>query len=103
MVDSLASRITVFSVNSPTTFKILVTVFVSHPGLCSGLLQPTTPSNVKLGGKVSGVKVPQMLCPHKLQPAGLEEVHPGIMRVRKRRRLRQTSAMFLLNYLREHY
>ena len=58
-------------------------------------LQIITPlsQHVKLGGKVSGVKVPQMLCPHKLQPAGLEEVHPGFMSVSNKR-------LFIKDYVR---
>lgn len=47
-----------------------------------GLLQPHHSQHVKQGEKVSGVKVPQMLCPRKLQPAGRKEVRPRMVWVR---------------------
>lgn len=69
--------------NLPHPSELLTTQFVS----IGSLLWIITPlsQHVSLGGKVSRVKVPQMLCPHKLQPAGFEEVHPGFMCVSNKR------------------
>ncbi len=77
--DSLERRITEISVTFPTLFEIPTTEFVSTGSLL-WIITPLS-QHVKLGGKVSRVKVPQMLCPHKLQPAGC----PGFMGVSNKR------------------
>lgn len=71
--------------------EVLKTDFVSI-GSFLWIITPLS-QHVKLGGKVSRVKVPQMLCPHKLQPAGLEEVRPGFMWVLNKR-------LFMKHYVR---
>lgn len=81
--DSLKRKITEISVTFPTLLRSSQQEFASTGSLL--WIITTLSQHVKLGGKVSRVKVPQMLCPHKLQPAGLEEVHPGFMCVSHKR------------------